>query len=92
MTGNIEDLQEIWGTLDVCYVRPEKYNTEELLPIVNFRRYKAFENRTISEINSLLRAIIGAKSVSLLRMLINDQSHVIIMGRVLAATSSSQPH
>jgi hypothetical protein len=50
MTGNIEDLQEIWSTLDVCYVRPEKYNTEELLPIVNFRRYKAFDNRTIREL------------------------------------------
>jgi hypothetical protein len=70
MIGNIEDLHNIWSTLDVCYERPEKYITVALLPILNFRRYNAFDNMAITKFYSLLRAtIIRAKSVSLLRML-----------------------
>jgi hypothetical protein len=38
--GNVEDLGEIWDTLDTCCERPEKYKTEALKPIVEFRRYK----------------------------------------------------
>jgi hypothetical protein len=49
MVGNIEDLREIWSTLDVCYECPEKYITEALLPIVNFRRYRAFNNTVMWE-------------------------------------------
>jgi hypothetical protein len=38
-----------------------KYITEAFLPIVNFRRYKAFDNTAIREFYWLLRApVIGA--------------------------------
>ncbi len=46
---NIEDFQEILSTLEVCYERPEKYITEALLPIVNFRKYQAFDITAIME-------------------------------------------
>jgi hypothetical protein len=83
--GNIENLHEDWITLDVIYEHPEKYIMEAFLPIVNFRRYKAFDNTAIRELYSLLRAaVIGAKSDSLLKMLFTEQSLAIIMGMVLA--------
>jgi hypothetical protein len=28
--SNIEDLNEMWSTMDLCYVRPEKYEVEAL--------------------------------------------------------------
>ncbi len=40
MIGHLEDLEEIWETLDTCYKRPEKYMAEALKPIFEFRRYK----------------------------------------------------
>jgi hypothetical protein len=72
----LEDLHSaIWSAL-------RKYITEALLPIVHFRRYKAFNNMTRSEFYSLFRAtIIGAESVCPCRMLINEQSLTTIMGR-----------
>jgi hypothetical protein len=65
IVGNINDFQEIWFPLDVCYEHPKKYIMEALQPIVNFKRYKAFDNMAIRGFYSLLRAtIMGAKSVS----------------------------
>ncbi len=79
MTRDIEDLLEIWNTQDVCYERPEKCVMEVLLLVVSFRRYKAF-------VNTAIRAtIIRAKSVSILKILINEMSLIAIMGRMLAA-------
>jgi hypothetical protein len=60
--GIVEDLNEVWGTLDVCYVCPEKYITEALDPVVKFRKYKAYEHAPIRKFYSLLRAaMIGGR-------------------------------
>jgi hypothetical protein len=42
MVGDIEELMEMWKTLDICYNRPEKYIAEASDPIVKFRKYKVF--------------------------------------------------
>ncbi len=41
MLGYLEDLKEIWDTLetDTCYKRPTKSMEEALRPILEFRRY-----------------------------------------------------
>jgi hypothetical protein len=44
MVGPLEDLREMWDTLDTCYERPEKYMEVALKPILEFRRYRMFEN------------------------------------------------
>jgi hypothetical protein len=36
--GHLEDLREIWDTLDMCCERPKKYMEEALKPILEFRR------------------------------------------------------
>jgi hypothetical protein len=85
MIRNIEDLQEIWSKLDMCYERLIEFITEALLTIVSFRRYKAFDNTAIREFCSLLRAtVIGVVFISLFKMLVNKQSLVIIVGRMPA--------
>jgi hypothetical protein len=57
MVNDIEDLQEVWDTLDTCYDRPEKHIAEALEPMYSkFRKYGAFENGTIREFYSLLRS------------------------------------
>jgi hypothetical protein len=61
MVKDIEDLQELWDTLDICYDRPEKYIAEAFEPFVKFRRYRAFEKGAIREFYSLLRStMLGA--------------------------------
>ncbi len=35
MISHLDDLREIWETLDTCYERPEKYMEEALRPIVD---------------------------------------------------------
>jgi hypothetical protein len=40
MVSHLDDLQEMWETLDTCYERPEKYMEEALRPIVDFRNTK----------------------------------------------------
>jgi hypothetical protein len=47
MVGHLEDLREIWDTLDTCSERPEKYTEEALKPILEFRRYRMFDNGAI---------------------------------------------
>ena len=47
MVSHLDDLQEIWETLDTCYERPEKYMEEALRPIVDFRRYKITNNAAV---------------------------------------------
>ncbi len=74
MVNDIEDLQEIWDTLDTCYNQPKKYIAEALEPIIKFRRYRAIENGVIKEFYFLLRSImVEAKRVGLLRCFISDQ-------------------
>ncbi len=66
---------EVWDTLDTCYDRPDKYIAEALKPIIKFRKFRAFENRTIREFYSLLRStMLGARRVGLLHRLSSDQT------------------
>jgi hypothetical protein len=74
MVNEIEELQEVWDTLDTSFDRPKKYKAEVLDPIVKFRKYRAFENGAIREFYSLLRAaMLGARKAGLLHCLINYQ-------------------
>jgi hypothetical protein len=38
MVGHLDDLYEMWETLDTCYERPDKYAEEALKPIADFGR------------------------------------------------------
>jgi hypothetical protein len=58
MVGHLDDMQEIWDTLDTCFERPEKYVEEVLRPIVEFKKYRATDSCTVREFYSLLRAAI----------------------------------
>jgi hypothetical protein len=83
MIGYLEDLDEIWETLDTCYERPEKYMVEALKPILEFRRYRVFDNCAARDFYSLLRAAIkAAKAVGHIGLLINDQTIPKIMGKM----------
>jgi hypothetical protein len=59
---------------------------EVLLPIVNFRRHRTFDDTAIRKFYSLLKAItMGAKSFGLLNMLVRlKQSLATITGRIPA--------
>ncbi len=75
LVNDIDDLREVWNTLDTCFNRPEKYISEALDPVVKFRSYKAFDNGAIREFYSILRAaMMGARKAGLLSRLINDQT------------------
>jgi hypothetical protein len=56
MVNDIEDLQEIWNTLDTCCDRPEKDIMEALEPVIKFRKYRVFDHGAIREFYSLLRS------------------------------------
>jgi hypothetical protein len=83
MVSHLDDLREIWETLDTCYERPEKYMEEVLRPIVEFRRYKITDSAAVREFYSLLRAAIkGAKGIGRLSLLVNDQTVPKIMSKM----------
>ncbi len=83
MVSHLDDLREIWETLDTCFERPEKYMEEVLRPIVEFRRYKVIDSAAVREFYSLLRtAIKGAKGIGRLGLLINDQTIPKIMSKM----------
>jgi hypothetical protein len=83
MVSHLDDLREMWETLDTCYERPEKYMEEALWPIVDFRRYKVADSAVVREFYSLLRAAIkGAKGIGRLGLLINDQTIPRIMSKM----------
>ncbi len=83
MVSHLNDLREIWETLDTCYERPEKYMEEVLRPIVEFRRYKITDSAAVREFYSLLRAAIkGAKGIGRLSLLVNDQTVPKIMSKM----------
>jgi hypothetical protein len=64
MVNHLDDLQEIWDTLDTCFERPEKNMEEVLWPKVVFKKYRATDSCAVSEFYSLLRAAIkGAKGI-----------------------------
>ncbi len=56
LVNDIDDLREVWNTLDTCFDRPDKYISEALDPVVRFRSHKAFDSGAIREFYSLLRA------------------------------------
>jgi hypothetical protein len=83
MVSHLDDLREMWETLDTCYKRPEKYMEEALRPIVDFRRFKVADSAAVREFCSLLRAAIkGAKGIGRIGLLINDQTIPKIMGKM----------
>jgi hypothetical protein len=83
MVSHLDDLQEIWETLDTCYERPDKYMEEALRPIVDFRRYKIADSAAVREFYSLLRAAIkGAKGIGRIGLLINAQTIPKIMSKM----------
>ncbi len=81
--SHLDDLQEIWDTLDTCFERPEKYMEEVLRPIMEFKKYKATDSSAVREFYSLLRAAIrGAKGIGRLGLLVNDQTIPRIMSKM----------
>jgi hypothetical protein len=75
MVNDIDDLREVWDTLDTCSDRPDKYISEALDPVVKFRAYKPFDSGAVREFYSLLRAaMMGARKAGMLGRLINDQA------------------
>ncbi len=83
MVSHLDDLRDMWETLDTCYETPEKYMEEALRPIVDFRRYKITDRAAVREFYSLLRAAIkGAKGIGRLGLLINDQTIPKIMSKM----------
>ncbi len=83
MVSHLNDLQEIWETLDTCFERPEKYMEKVLRPIVEFKKYRATDSAAVREFYSLLRAAIKeAKGIGRLGLLVNDQTIPRIMGKM----------
>jgi hypothetical protein len=83
MVSHLDDLQEMWETLDTCYERPGKYAEEALKPIVEFRRYKVFDSAAVREFYSLVRAAIrGARKIGRIELLLNDQTIPRIMSKM----------
>ncbi len=75
LVNDIDDLREVWNTLDTCFDWTDKYISEALDLVVRFRSYKAFDSGAIREFYSLLRAaMMGARKAGLLGRLINDQT------------------
>jgi hypothetical protein len=75
LVNDIEDLREAWGILDTCFDWPEKYIMEALEPVTKFKNYRVIDSSAVREFYSLLRrAMMGARKVSLLHRLINDQT------------------
>ncbi len=83
MVSHLDDLHEMWETLNTCYERPGKYAEEALKPIVDFRRYKAINSAVVREFYSLVRAAIrGAKKIGRIELLINYQTIPRIMSKM----------
>ncbi len=79
---DVEELEEVLGTLDACYNWPKMYITEVLDPIVYFRKYKVFGHTVILAFYSLLwSAMMEARGVNLLRKLI-EQTLLSIMSQL----------
>jgi hypothetical protein len=83
MVGHLDDLYEMWETLDTCYERPDKYAEEALKPIADFRRYKVIDSAAVREFYSLVRAAIkGARRNGRVELILNDQTIPKIMSRM----------
>ncbi len=85
LVNDIEDLREVWGTLDTCFDQPEKYIAEALEPVTKFKGYKAFDSGAVREFYSLLRAaMMGARKAGFLHRPINDQTLPGILAKMPA--------
>ncbi len=83
IVNDIDDLREVWNTLNTCYDKPGRYISEALDPIIKFRAYKPFDSGAVREFYSLLRAaMMGARKAGILEKLINDQTLPGILGRM----------
>jgi hypothetical protein len=83
IVNDIDDLREVWNTLNTCYDKPGRYISEALDPIIKFRAYKPFDSGAVREFYSLLRAaMMGARKAGMLEKLINDQTLPGILGRM----------
>jgi hypothetical protein len=83
MVSHLDDLGEMWDTLDTCYKRPEKYMEEAFRPIMEFRKNRVFDSSAVREFYSILRAAIkGARSIGRLDLLVNNQTVPRIMGKM----------
>ncbi len=90
MIENTQDLHKIQNIVDVC---PKKYIIEVLQPIMNFRRYKAFDNTAIREFSSILRATtIGLRLSACSRCLSMCSPLPPSWGRCWPWTQSSGPY
>jgi hypothetical protein len=59
---------------------------EALKPILEFRKYRVFDNGAVREFYSILRAAVeGARGIGRVDLLINDQTVPMIMGKMLFA-------
>jgi hypothetical protein len=61
MIGHLEDLDEIWETLDTCYERLEKYMVEALKPILEFRKDGVYDNCAVRKFTHCLEPPIGGQ-------------------------------
>jgi hypothetical protein len=92
MVSHLDDLREMWETLDTCYERPDKYAEEALKPVVDFRRYKVIDSAAVREFYSLVRAAIkGARKIGRVELLVNDRTIPRIMSRIPLLTGRSGP-
>ncbi len=83
MVNDINDLREVWDTLNTCYDQPDRYISEALEPDVTFRVYKPFDSGAVREFYSLLRAaMMGARKAGMLGRLINDQTLPDVLRRM----------
>jgi hypothetical protein len=83
MVGHLDDLHEMWETLDTCYEQPGKYAEEALKPIANFRKYRIIDSEALREFYSLVRAAIkGARRIGRIEMILNDQTIPKIMSKM----------
>jgi hypothetical protein len=83
LDGDIEDLDEVWDTLDTRYNHPEKYIPVALDPIIKFWKYKVYEHAAIRKFYFILRAaMIGVRKACLFHLLIEDQTLPSITARM----------
>jgi hypothetical protein len=81
--GDVEELDEVWDTLDTCYDQPEKYIAKALEPVIMFRMYKVFAHTAIKKILLPSKsAMMGARGINLLRKLINGQILLAVIGHM----------
>ncbi len=85
MTENIKSFSEIWQTMDTYYERPDKNIAEAQKPLV-ISEHEVADSAVVRDFFLLLRvAIFESKAVGHLKKLINTQTLLSIMGKILAA-------